>query len=488
MLRFALHARGDGGPLSDLRGAYLVGADGVPVKGELKLERNQIVCETRNQDPLGMSLLWRVRGDGIYQLETTRLLPSNEPYDLHIELARHRLMRISVKREEWGLFDYPGMESIAERVDLARDRFVDALAAPELSAEAAKLADESLEHSLRASEEMCRFHAGVFLTRRQQSGGFSRPFLGVNFHGGPPKTPLKSKLSDVFDFARIPFVWREVQLKEQGVNYDTCDALLKLCTKLGLGVRGGPLLNFGISSVPDWMYIWENDYEAISDFAREHIRRTVQRYSSQINNWIVASGLHADSVFAFTFEQIIDLTRMAVTITRQTAPRAQILLELTQPWGEYYARNQRTVPPLLYAEMAVQSGIPFDGFGLQLLFGLDAEGFHVRDTLQISSLIDRLANLGKPLHVTAVGVPNRGSAGGATDGVWSDASQAVWLVNLLENALSKPYVDSVSMQCLTDGAHAGVPGCGVLREDGGVKPAYQKLAQLRAALQSEVKK
>ncbi|MBL8881342.1 MAG: endo-1,4-beta-xylanase, partial [Phycisphaerales bacterium] len=180
---------------------------------------------------------------------------------------------------------------------------------------------------------------GVFLTRRQQSGGFSRPFMGVNLGTAAVKSPPKVKLGDLFDFVRVPFAWRDIQPKEQGTNFETYDTLVKSCAKLGLSVRGGPLLNFGIANVPDWMYIWENDYEAISDFAREHIRRTVQRYGNQITNWIVASGVHAESAFAFTFEQIIDLTRMAVTITRQTAARSQILLELTQPWGEYYARN-----------------------------------------------------------------------------------------------------------------------------------------------------
>ncbi|MBI5866191.1 MAG: endo-1,4-beta-xylanase [Planctomycetes bacterium] len=488
MQRFAFFPRSAGGPLADLRGAYLVGADSVPAKGELRLEGEQIVCESRSLDPIGLSLLWRIQGDGVYQLETTRLLPRAEPYHLHIELARHRLMRISMKREEWGLFDYPGMETIANLVDEARDKFVDALGAVEKPERAAKLADASLARSIQASEEMCRFHASVFLTRRQQAGGFARPFLGVTLPGSLSKQPLKSRVVDVFDFARVPFSWREIQPKEQGATYETCDQAIKACAKLGLPIRGGPLLSFGVTSVPDWMYIWENDYDAISDFAREHIRRTVSRYSSQISNWIVASGLHADSVFSFTFEQIIDLTRTAVSVTRQSAPRSQILLELTQPWGEYYARNQRTVPPMLYAEMAVQSGIPFDAFGLQLIFGLDAEGFHLRDTLQISSLIDRLANLGKPIHLTSVAVPNSGSAGGATNGSWTDASQAEWLVNLLQNALSKPYVESAAMQCLCDGANASVPGCGVLREDGSAKPAYTQLAQLRASLQGEGRK
>lgn len=487
MYRFAFYPHTDSGPHLDLRGAYLVGADGVPVKGELRAEKNQIIVDTRSPDPIGLCLLWRVPGVGTYQLETTRLLPRSEPYNLHIELVRHRLMRISIKREEWGLFDYPGMDSIAEKIDAARDTFVLALSASHRPEFAAAKADEALAGAISASEQMCRFHAGVFLSRRQQSGGFSRPFLGVNLGAAAVKSPPKVKLGELCDFVRVPFAWREIQPKEDGATFETYDALVKSCVKMGLGVRGGPLLNFGIANVPDWMYIWENDYEAISDFSREHVRRTVQRYSNQISNWIVASGVHAESAFAFTFEQIIDLTRMAVTITRQTAARAQILLELTQPWGEYYARNQRTVPPLLYAEMAVQSGIPFDGFGLQLLFGIDAEGFHFRDTLQISSMIDRLANLGKPIHITAVAVPNHGSAGGTVGQGWSDASQADWCALTLENVLSKPYVDSVTFQSLTDAQAAGIAGGGLLRDDGATKAAWHKLVQLRSALQGPKK-
>jgi hypothetical protein len=51
----------------------------------------------------------------------------------------------------------------------------------------------------------------------------------------------------------------------------------------GLGLRGGPLLNFGIRSVPDWMYIWEHDFEAIYDAAREHGNRALQS-ARQLSN------------------------------------------------------------------------------------------------------------------------------------------------------------------------------------------------------------
>jgi hypothetical protein len=480
----------------DVQGSLLLGADGVPLRGELRLEDGIISVATRNQEALAISLLWPVRGFGAVQLETTRLPARAKPYHLHVELARHRLMRISLKREEWGLFDYQGMDEISAQIDQARDLFVAALQTSENGAAAARLADQSLALAVAASESMSRYHAAVFLSRRLQGGGLPRSYLGIALAPNGSRPPME-RLKEAFDFIRVPFTWRQVQPREQGVTYAAHDALIKSLARSGLAVRGGPVLSFGVQSIPDWMYIWENDYEAIAEFAREHVRRTVQRYAGQINNWIVASGLHAQGVFPFTFEQVIDLTRTVASVTRQAAARSQIVLEITQPWGEYYARNQRTVPPLLYAEMALQAGVPFDAFGLQFLFGVPGGGFHVRDLFQVSSLIDRLANLGKPLHVTAVAAPSVSRArseadaigeGGSWHGGWSEQVQAEWLTAFSEVALSKPYVESICLYALTDSGDLAIPTAGVLRMDQTPKPALTRIAALRSRLASEMKR
>src|SRR5205814_897258 len=107
-----------------------------------------------------------------------------------------------------------------------------------------------------------------------------------------------------------------------------------------------------------------------------------------MQTWTVVSGLHAPNCFTFSFEQLIELTRMAAALTKQLSPRSAAIIELTAPWGEYYARNQRTIPPTLYADMTVQSGVNFDGLGLQFLFGPAVDGTFVRDMFQISVMLD----------------------------------------------------------------------------------------------------
>lgn len=482
MLKFAFYNQKRSARPLDVSGAHLVGADGVPARGEFHLHENVITCESRNQEALGISLLWPVKGYGAVQLQTTRLPSRDEPYNLHLELVRHRLMFISVKREEWGLFEYPGLDRVSKLIARAQELFVEALQSSDDPPTAAQIADKALSRAVSASEELCRFHASVFLSRRQQGAGFAENLIGVAVSPPADHVDLGKRAAKVFDFVRVPFIWREVQPKDRVYHWNAIDELIESAAKSRRRIIGGPVLNFGVQFVPDWMYACENDYEAISGFAREHVRKTVQRYADKIDTWVAASGLHADSVFSFNFEQIIDLTRMSAGVIKQIAPKSQVVLDIIQPWGEYFARNQRTVPPMLYAEMAVQSGISFDAFGLQFIFGLDAEGFHFRDLMQISSLIDRMANLGRPLHVTALAAPSAKPEDNGGETHWSEETQAKWLTDFFRIALSKPYVESVCLQSLCDGDGSGVPFGGVLREDRTPKAALDALATFRNGL------
>jgi hypothetical protein len=173
-----------------------------------------------------------------------------------------------------------------------------------------------------------------------------------------------------------------------------------------------------------------------------------------------------------------------------------VSIDLVAPWGEYYARNQRTIPPLLYADMAIQSGINFDGFGLQFYFGVGVDGMFVRDFFQISNLLDRFSSLGRPLHVTAVQVPSAMEAhkddawggqmsvarGGMWREEWSEKLQSRWLRHFYELALSKPMVESVTWRKLSDHADHHVPFGGLLRADMSPKPAFDELTAMRQDL------
>ena len=300
----------------------------------------------------------------------------------------------------------------------------------------------------------------------------------------------------------IPIVWRDIEPSEQTFQWKELDSWVESLAKRRIPMKGSSLLSFNEKHVPDWLYIWEHDFDTIRDLAFEHARRVINRYGQYIQVWDVISGIHANNCFTFNFEQLMELTRMTAALTKQLCPRCVTIVNLVAPWGEYYARNQRTIPPLLYADMTVQSGVDFDAFGLEFYFGLGNDGMYVRDMFQISSLLDVFVKLGKPLHITAVQVPSDtivSGKDGETDDVhaidggiwhepWSERIQAQWLQQFLEIALSKPFVETVSWHSLADHSKQTVPNGGLLSSGLTPKAAYDQWVKTRAELQGSTKK
>ena len=492
MLRFRVFSDGKPAEKVELAGVYLVGSDGVPVRADIEFRKGEIVCKKRVTGPVGLAVVWPVRGLGRIMLETTRLPERDKPYLLQLELARSRLMRLTQKQEDWDLDDSEAGAALAERIGQCRELLVRALQADDEAA-TAELAEESLALGVRVAEEFSLYQAGAALAKRQRTAGFSKRLFGCKIELETASEAYRRQLADAFDFVAVPMCWRQIEPAEQQFNWKPLDAWVEWLAKNRIPMKGSGLVDFSKQNVPDWLYTWEHDFDTIRDLVYEHIRRIVNRYGQYIQTWDVVSGLHASNCVNFNFEQLMELTRMAAAVTKQLLPRVTTIVDLVAPWGEYYARNQRTIPPLLYADMAIQSGINFDAFGLQVYFGVGQDGMYVRDLFQISSMIDRFAGRGKPLHITAVEVPSDTSLdehdawggtlsvadGGAWRGGWTEELQSQWLRSFYAIALSKPFVDTVTWRDLADSGEHFLPHGGLLRRDLTAKPAYQALMALR---------
>ncbi len=495
MLRFQAYTNGKLATELPLEGSYLVGSDGVPVHADVTFKGGEVVCAKRAQGPAGLSLAWDVQGFGRIMLETTRLPDQDKSYNLNVELARCRLMRIAQKREDWGLFDLSETEDVEAALNRARDLFIEALKVDDPT-RASQLADSSLQLSCEVGERLSLFHADAFINRRRQSAAFPRRLFGCSVDLKSVDENYRRRLLEAFDFLALPIVWRRVEPKEQQFDWGPLDKWVEWLTGQRMPVKAAPLVAFNEANIPDWLYIWEHDFETVRDLVYDHINRVAERYGNYVHSWEVISGIHADNCFNFNFEQLMELTRMAATLTKQLSPRGATIIDLVAPWGEYYARNQRTIPPLLYADMAVQSGINFDAFGLQFYFGVGRDGMFVRDLMQISAMIDRFAQLGKPLHITAIQVPSSTEAdqldawGGAasveTGGYWhepwTEDVQARWLRDFIRIALSKPFVESVTWRDLADSEGHYLPHGGLLNRDLSPKKAYAELVRIRRSI------
>ena len=497
MLRFDVYR--DGGPanLIDLGGAYVFGQSDIPVRADLIADKGQISCVKRAGGACGLALLWDAGKPGRMLLSTTRLPDRKAPYNLNVELARAFVMRLTQKREDWGLFDYEKARPLNDEFEEVRRLFVSSLNCNE-PVEAARAADDALAKAIMLGEKMALFHSDIFLRRRRQSSAAGRVGFGCVVDLLSGNNRYRQRLSETFDFVSIPTTWKHLGPKERSYKWEQVDDWVNWAVANRRPIHAGPLVSFDPAHIPEWLYIWEHDYEALRDLIHEHIQQVVQRYERKVSLWRVACGLHAYNSFNLSFEQIMELTRMSCLLVKKLAPKSVVLIDLVLPWGEYYARNQRTIPPMLYAGMAVQSGIRFDAFGVQVYMGAPQDGMYVRDFMQISSMLDEFVGFGVPLEITGVQAPSDISAdawdawggkilvkdAGYWHIPWNQRLQAEWLQAFCRTAISKPFVESICWRDLADYEGHYLPHGGLCHNNMRAKLAFEELRNFRSFMHS----
>jgi hypothetical protein len=473
-------------------GAMALGPESVPIPGEIAFRDGLLIINRTEEHPVGVSLLWELGPLGSYEMETTRLLPRPKPYNLNVELARFRLMKIVQKQEDWNLFDFPRAERFGDKFRDAQSLFADALGKLETPGEAAKLADRSLQISVDLSEELASFHGELLLHRRRTTGGLSKHIFGCRVDSTVQNQKYKDTLADHFDHAVVPMSWKQLQPEEGTFETQPVDDWIEMLARKRLPIIAGPLVDLSEAGVPDWMFIWEHDFDTLRELAYEYVQKLVQRYRKHVSVWNVVAGLHTNSAFTLSFEQSIELTRLLVSQVKASLPSARTLVTITQPYGEYNVKGTSSVPPMLYAEMVAQAGINFDAFGLEIEMGVPTAGTFTRDLFQISSMLDRFSTIGRPVFLTSVCVPGRAtpdpsdrsegkldpSAAGRWRRPWDAQLQAEWIDAVYRLALSKPYVESIAWGNLAD-INPTLPAGGLLDDMFKPKPAFNKIQELR---------
>src|SRR4051812_27142168 len=388
-------------------GAIAMGPESVPIQGQVEFANGYLTVSRTDEGAVGISLMWDMGPVGAYHMETTRLPPRDKPYNLNIELCRARLMKIVQKQEDWNLFDFPRAEKFTTRFREAQAMFADALGKLDTPGEAAKVADQALAIAVDLSEQLSEFHAELLLNRRRSAGAFAKHIFGCRVDSTVQNAKYKEILCDNFEYAVLPMSWKQLQPEEDTFITEPLDEWVEVLSRKRIPIVAGPLINLQDSEMPDWMFIWEHDYDTLRELAYEYVQKVVQRYRKAVAVWNVVGGLHANSQFTLSFEQIIELTRLLVSQVKTILPNARTLVTVTQPWGEYHARGVTGVPPMLYAEMVAQAGVNFEAFGLELEMGVPTPGSFTRDLFQLSSLLDKFSTVGRPVFLTAVCAPDR---------------------------------------------------------------------------------
>ncbi|MBW8002405.1 MAG: hypothetical protein FVQ80_10355 [Planctomycetes bacterium] len=489
-MKFQVFEKGKLSGKFELFGAYLFGSDGIAIRrSKISFKKGVVECEKPNLETCGLALLWRVGGFGKVLLPTACLPERDKPYILNVELARAKLMQIITKREDWSFFDGMNGSDIFQE---AQNLFIQSIQEISNPSKSSMLADSSIEKALVFSERLANEQAESLFALRRKNHGFGRGCLGCRIDPLQVKNAkYMEKLLGSFNYVTVPINWGQIEVERGIYDFEALDACMKVLGGHRLAICGGPLLRFSKAYLPKWLLGKKLSFEKVGEAAYEFVSELVNRYTGQIRVWRVISGLNVFNCLGFSFEQILEMTRASTMAVKACSERSLKIVEVSNPWGEYYGTSINTLPPIVYMDMVLQSGISFDAFGLQVHIGKNQAGMHVRDMMQISAVLDNFGLIAKPLYITEVEVSSEASGAlespevsGVWHKSWDEKRQGEWVEQFYKIAFSKSFVDTVTYSHLTDVKNSVISNSGLLRGDMETKESFNKLRKLHKGISS----
>ncbi len=246
-------------------------------------------------------------------------------------------------------------------------------------------------------------------------------------------------------------------------------------------------MRFDNGDLPDWLSLWEGDFEGLLQFAGDYVNAVVSRYRGKVGMWQCAGRVNVGDMLGLQEEQKMQLAVRVLEVTRKADPDTPAVICFDQPWGEYLRRLEFALSPLHFADALVRAGLQLGGIGLEINLGYYPTGTPPRDRLDFSRMLDLWSYLGLPLHLMLT-MPSSEHAdpkarnpsapqGGL--GLWTPEGQAAWIKRYLPLFFAKSYVQSVTWNQLCDSDSHEFAHGGLFDVGNAAKPAFAAIAQLR---------
>jgi hypothetical protein len=293
----------------------------------------------------------------------------------------------------------------------------------------------------------------------------------------------------MFNAARLGVSWKSLAPSEGLYRWEELDAQIAWARKQQVPFHLGPLLEFRASTLPDWIWLWEGDFDTILGLVVDFVRQAVARYKGKVPVWHLVHRPACVEFLGLSEEEQLRIAARAVQVARQADPAGQFTIGVERPWAEWMGSSHFQLGPLHLADYLVRADIGLSGIVLEISPGYSNPGSHLRDLLEFSRLLDLYALLNLPLHIV-MSVPSSASPDPNSDpsvrvelpqwpGMPDESTQAGWSAHWIALAVAKPYVRSVTWSQTRDAVPHLYPNAGLYRPDGMPKPLVSWLKTFR---------
>jgi Glycosyl hydrolase family 10 len=480
------------------RAAIAGGPDNMPTPTDVTLGGGQLRTR-RSVDESGYLVApWEIDSVGRVMGTTATLMERARPYTLITELARGKVNQMRCQAADWrmgGLQITAPLQQAIQDATLNFGKAVTGATGNKPTAAETQQAQQALALGYRAAQQLVEAYIDqVFAIRHQRAARLDTAF-GARVQPAADGLPdfLKSgaiPYARAFNSITIAFPWCAIEAEEGSYSWRGYDELVDWALAQGLQISGGPLIEFSSVQLPAWLWLWERDVPSMASFMCKAVEATVRRYRQKIRRWQISAGTNCARVLGLGEEELLGLTYRLAEAARQVDPAIELILGVSQPWGEYMATQDYSHSPFIFADTLIRSGLNnLAALDVDLVMGVSPRGSYCRDVLEASRLLDLYALLGVPLRVT-LGYPASESADATADpevqinagrwrGGFAPPIQAEWAAAFAALALCKPFVQSVQWVHLSDAQAHQVPHAGLVDAKGHVRPAFERLQRLR---------
>jgi hypothetical protein len=489
VMKFRLPANEPANRLADYRKAYITGIDRTPGRISVDVKNGILTCARDSSESGRLFVPWPIEGYGTPIVGTATLAERANPYNLAIELARGKLNDVRNQLSDWTQM---GLQTSAE-LDLtladARQAFIKAATSTDRPEAALLAAHHCLRSASIAGDLLIKSYTEQVIRTRLATTHRLSTQLGFQLDCDPTQLSPAVDWSATFNEAQLNLSWRLIAPSEGQYRWDLFDAQLAWARRNRLNVEGGPLLDFRKSALPDWIWLWEGDFDTISGLVSDFVRQVVQRYRGKVPIWHVVHRTGSTDILGLSEEEQIRLAARAVQVARQADPSAQFTIGIDRPWGEWMSQSHFQLGPLHLCDYLLRAELGISGVAIEVAPGYGPTGSHIRDPFEFSKLLDLYSLLNVPLYVwmampsAATPDPHAEPALRVEASQWpnlpDEQTQALWAARWMALAIAKPYVHTLNWIDPSDALPHRYPSAGLVRPDQSPKQLVSWLRTLR---------
>jgi hypothetical protein len=488
-MSFLVPAGASAESVDGFRRACLAGGyDHSPTPTRVEFSGDRLTLRRDIDESAHLQIGWDIEGAGRFVGTTATLMERISPYQLVTELARGKINQVRNQLSEWESVGLQISDSVTASIRRATKTFGQALLEI-IGPESNRLAGQALSQAYDAAEQLVQLYVDQLFALRHQRITKLESALACRVPDVPDEA-FSEKFRAAFNTVCVPFTWKQVEPNEANYQWDAVDRVVNWGQAQGLSLTAGPLLDFSSFGLPEWLRPWEGDLPSLASFMCDYIETVLTRYKSRIRRWLICSSTNCSRVLGLGEDDLIRLTARLAEAAWGIDSGLEVVVGLSQPWGDYRAGGDFNYSPFVFADTLLRAGLPFAAFELEWFMGTWPRGSYCRDRLEASRLLDMFGMLGVPMQVSlsypsVLGVDRNANdeQNAGRNGNWHDVSpqsQASWAKAFAEVALCKTHISGVYWNNFHDGQLHLLPNCGLVDAEGVAKPALDILPSVKS--------